>query len=149
MRKAFTLIEVLVASALIAVVALALLQTHSNNTKLIANMHSKYQTKELFTLVLLNADANWDGSKKTLYDMISTKFKINDDETRKWLKDKSINYSQDELSSIDLLDTDLSEFVSNMDGIDKSSLPDITLLVDKVSMDSEDGGASGYTVSLQ
>lgn len=149
MRKAFTLIEVLVASAIISIVALALLQTHSHNTKLIRYMKTQYHTKELFSLVLLNADEKWHNSQKTLYDIIPKKFQINDDDTRKWLKDKSFDYLHDELSSIDLLETDLSEFVSSTNGIDESSLPDITLLIDKVSISGKEGGALGYTVILQ
>ncbi len=149
MRKAFTLIEVLVATAIISIVALALLQTHLNNTKLIRHIDKQYRTKELFSVVLLNANSSWDGSTKTLHTIISRKFNIKDGDTIRWLKSKSIKYDQDELSSINLIDTDLSEFASGVSGIDKSSLPNITLLLDKVSMGTEDGGVSGYTVSLQ
>lgn len=149
MRKGFTLIEVLVAASIIAVVGLALLQTHSNNTKLINRMSGQYHIKDEFSFVLLNAQTKWDGSTKSLYDIISSKFTIKDDETIKWLKNKKVSYDQDELSSIDLLETDLDDLVSSMDGIDKSDLPDITLLVDKVTMDSSSGSAFGYTISLQ
>lgn len=149
MRKGFTLIEVLVAASIIAIVGLALLKTHSTNIKLINRMSGQYHVKDEFSLVLLNAQTKWDGSTKTLYDIISSKFTIKDDDTIKWLKKKKISYNQDELSSINLLETDLEDIVSSVDGIDKSDMPDITLLVDKVSMDSSSGSATGYVISLQ
>ncbi len=149
MRKAFTLIEVLVATAIISVVALALLQTHSNNTKLMRHIDKQYRTRELFSVVLLNAQKSWDGSTKSLHNILSRKFNIKDGDTIRWLKDNSIKYDQDELSSINLIDTDLGEFASGVGNIDKSSLPNITLLLDKVSMGTENGGVSGYTIALQ
>ncbi len=149
MRKAFTLIEVLISAGIISVVGLALLQTHSHNAKLIDTMTSKYHAKEEFSLVLLNAKSKWDGSSKTLYDMVSTKYSFKDDDTIKWLKSKKLDYTQDAFSSVDLLETDLEDFISSMSGMDKSNLPDITILVDKVSMDTSNGSSLGYIISLK
>ncbi len=149
MRKAFTLIEVLVSASIIAVVGLALLQTHSHNTKLMDRMSSKYHIKKEFSLVLLNADKASDGSSKRLYDMLKGKYKFTDDDTIRWLKDKKIDYKQEEFSQVKLLESDLEDFISSVGDIDKASLPDITLAIDKITANSSNGSSLGYTIRLR
>ncbi len=145
MRKAFSLVEVLVASSIASLVGLALLQNHSNNAKLIQTMSQKYQVKEEFSLVLLNADAKFDGSDKLLYDMVASRFKIKDDEFISYLKSKKFSYSHDELSSINLLDMDLEE----LEGLETQNIPKLNLLIDKLSIKATQGSAFGYLVSVE
>lgn len=149
MRKAFTIIEVLVAVSILSIVALGLLQVQSNNIKLINRLTKQYAIKERFSIILMNADTSWDGKSPTLYEMLKTKFSIKDDDTIKKFKDIKIEYAQEEFSKIDLLDTDLEDVISDVGGIDKSELPEIKLLVDKVTMTSDESGASGYLVTLE
>lgn len=149
MRKGFTLVEVLVSASIIAVVGLALLQTHSHNTKLINRMNTKYHIKEEFSAILLNASQNLDGSSKSFYDILRAKYKFKNDDTIRWLKDKRLDYSQDEFSHVNLLENDLEDFISSFGNIDKSSLPDIRLNIDKVSAHTSEGNSLGYLIRLQ
>lgn len=139
----------MVASSIIAIIALALLQTHSNNTKLIRHMDKQYHAKEEFSLILLNGEKNLHGKSITLYDLLRRKFKFSQSDTIKWLKDKKIEYTQKEFSKIDLLETQLSKMALEEAGINKDDMPELKLLIDKVIMDSKDGGAIGFIVNAK
>lgn len=149
MRKAFTLIEVIVAAGIIAIVALGLLQVHGTNTKLIANISTKYQTQEEFSLVLLNADEQWHHTTKSLYDFISKDIKTKDDDIKTLLKKKKFDYSYKEFSKVEILSKDLEEFASSLEGADLDKLPELKLTINKVAITSQEGNAYGYTVSLE
>lgn len=149
MRKAFTLVEVLVSAGIISIVGIALLQSHSTNTKLINRMNKQYHVKEEFSLVLLNANENYSGSSKSIYDFISQKFTIKNDELKKWLKDKSIEYKDKEFSNIKLLDTDIEELIGTAEGLEESDLPDLAFSINRVNAISDKSSTQGFTVKLQ
>lgn len=149
MRKAFTLVEVLVAAGIISIVGLALLQSHSTNTKLINRMSTQYHIKEEFSLVLLNANVNYSGSTKTIYDFVSQKFSIDNDDIRKWLKSRRLSYKDKEFSTIKLTDADMEEITSQVEGLDDSNLPDLVFVINRVKSNTKDGSAQGFKVKLQ
>lgn len=149
MRKAFTLVEVLVSAGIISIVGIALLQSHSTNTKLINRMNKQYHVKEEFSLILLNANENYSGSSKSIYDFISQKFTIKNDELKKWLKDKSIEYKDKEFSNIKLLDTDIEELIGTAEGLEENNLPDLAFSINKVNAISDTSNIQGFTVKLQ
>lgn len=149
MRNAFTLIEVIVAAGIIAIVGLGLLQVHGNNTKLITNMSGKYRIQEEFSLILLNANKDWHHSGKTLYDFISQNFTIKDDDVKSWLKKYEIDYEDKEFSKIDLLSKAVKELSLELEGIDIDKIPELKLVINKVSMTTKDGNGYGYTIGLE
>lgn len=149
MRKAFTLIEVIVATSILSIVALGLLQVHSSNTKLIERMSEKYHLQEEFSLVLLNSNQGWHNSNKSLFDFVSQNIQINNDKLKTWMKNYKVNYTDKEFSKIELLSKDIEQFSSILDGVDIEKLPELKLVVNKISMSTSQGGGHGYTVRLE
>ncbi|NWF66105.1 MAG: type II secretion system protein [Campylobacterales bacterium] len=159
MKKSFSLIEILVAVAIISVVGLALLQSGANNTKLINYMNEKKEMKELFSIVLLNSNEQWHNREKTLYDFVSKKFNIDDDDIRKELKEIRIDYKDDEFSRLDLFaDTDSAQNQldtrANNINTDKNDLIntddfDFKIVINQVFVKGQKDNAFGYTVKLE
>lgn len=138
MRKAFTLIEVLVAVGIISVVVMALLQTKANNAKLTKNIIKQMEVKDEFSLVLLNAKNSYHAKTKTLYDLLKSKFDIKDDDMQRWLKKERFSYAQDEFSQVKI-STD--EFGGDMGSLN--------ILIDKITTISQKGQNVGYTMSVE
>lgn len=149
MRRAFTLIEVIVAAGIIAVVALGLLQVHGTNTKLIANMQNRYHAQEEFSLVLLNANDKWHNSNKSFYDFISQSIQIKNDDLRAWLKKQKIEYRHKEFSKVDLLSKQTKELAASLGDMDLDKIPELRLIINKISTSSTNNNSFGYTVTLE
>ncbi len=145
MRKAFTLVEVLVSVTIISIVVLGLLNSNATNSKLSKNLSNKYAQKSEFSIILLNANENFHGKNKNLYDFVREKFKIKNDDLRSWLKDKKVLYTDKKFSSIKLLELGKEEF----EDIDRENLLDITFNISKVSAMSKNANNSGFTFNLQ
>lgn len=149
MRNAFTLIEVIVAAGIIAIVGLGLLQVHGSNTKLMSNMNQKYHLQEEFSLVLLNSNKDWHHTSKSLYDFVSQGISIREDTTKKWLKDYKIEYKDKEFSKIMLLGKEARELAQSLDNIDIDKVPELKLSIRKISMATKNGNSFGYTIGLE
>lgn len=131
MRKAFTLIEVLFAVIIMSLVGLALLQSSANNTKLIAYNAHKNSFTLLASTFMLNMNDTLHHSTKSLDELLNKKYKF-DDNTREFLKDKSLTFERVERDEITLKKT----FISN---------GRLTFIVTKYSMQG-DFGAYMYTI---
>lgn len=144
MRKAFTLIEVLVASSIIAIVGAALMQTNINNSKLIKSMHRLYFLKEQFSLVLLNADEKMHNKSKNLYDFVSTNIPIKDDDTIKYLKNQKFTYTHKEFSKVELLSSKLKEYLN--ENFDFNANLDMKFTIEKVNIKNKNVNSQGFIV---
>ncbi len=147
MRKAFTLIEVLVSVSIISIVVLGLLSSSATNGKLSKRLSDKYKQKDEFSIVLLNANKNFHNSQKSLYDFLGKKYKIKNDELKTWLKNKKFEYTDKEFSTMKLLDLDIEELTNGE--YDKSMLPDFAFNIQKVKSLTPKGSTIGYTFNLQ
>ncbi len=147
MRKAFTLIEVLVAVGIISLVVMGLLNSNSINGRLSKRLSKQFHQKEEFSIILLNANENFHNKEKNLYSFLRKKFNIKNDELRKWLKDKKFDYTDEDFSQIKLLDLDIEELSGG--AYDKSSMPNLVFNIKKVQASNETGSTLGYTFSLQ
>ena len=101
-RHAFTLIEVMVASILISLVGLSLLQMHQNSTDMSYKMQKKFKNSDW---VLMSAfEAKLEKVKKnTSFDALMKDFKIDKREIRKGLNQKT-TISANLLERIDMAD---------------------------------------------
>ena len=94
MKKGFTLIEIIVAVAILSVVGLALLQIASDKTKLIGAL------KEKSKLPLYLSTAAFHGSKdlhkldKDLYTLLSGSYTIDHDRAKKKLESMKMHYEE-------------------------------------------------------
>lgn len=131
MRKAFTLIEVLFAVMIMSLVGLALLQSSSNNTKLISHNAHKNGFVHLSSIFVLNMDETLHNSSKTLDDLLDKKYKL-DDDTRQFFKEKTYLLKRDNIQEVTLRET----VVTN---------ESLDFLVTKYSMGG-DFGAYMYTI---
>lgn len=155
MKKSFSLVEILIAAAIISVVGLALLQSGANNTKLINYMNEKKEMRELFSIVLLNSNEEWHNREKRLYDFVEKKFNIDDDDIRRELKDIKIDYKDDEFSKLNLFgdsDSEMEDRANNLninedEFINKDEF-DFKIIINRVFVKGEKDNAFGYTVKL-
>ena len=93
MNKSFTLIEVLIAVSIIAIVVTAFLNINEESRFLIDKNLKKLQISHISSLVLLNTDKN-DDKKKIYLDDLAKSFDLKDD-LRRFLKSKKIVLSYD------------------------------------------------------
>lgn len=101
-RNAFTLIEVMVASILISLVGLSLLQMHQNSTDMSYKMQTKFKHADW---VLMSAfEAKLEKAKKnTSFDSLTKDFKIDKRDVRKGLNQK-VSISANLIERIDMAD---------------------------------------------
>lgn len=95
-KKAFTLIEVMIAVMIVSIVIAALLKLRGDTNKLFMNLEKQARYSSLSTLLLYNRDYGLDTTTTTLYDLVNM-FDINDDLRRK-LKHTKITVSYEKLN---------------------------------------------------
>ncbi len=76
-KRAFTLIEVMVAVMIISVVILALLQMFANNTHIFSQLTKQAKMNQYASLFLANPDYGFETKHVNLDDLVSD-FKVND-----------------------------------------------------------------------
>ncbi|MCX6051580.1 MAG: type II secretion system protein [Campylobacterales bacterium] len=76
-KRAFTLIEVMVAVMIISVVILALLQMFANNTHIFSQLTKQVKMNQYASLFLANPDYGFETKHVNLDDLVSD-FKVND-----------------------------------------------------------------------
>jgi len=109
-REGFTLIEVLIATVILAVVGTGLLQISSNYKKNFEFLKRKSQLAYLASIPLIHNNQKYHNSDKTLYQFIEDSYTDIDDDLRRYLDEYKVHYEEEEISSIstgeDLNDTD-------------------------------------------
>jgi len=97
-KKAFTLIEVMVAVMIISVVIMALLQMNANNTHIFSQVKNQ-ETASQYLSLLVGTKYGFDNEKISLEALVSD-FNL-DDDIRRELKHTQIQTSYQILQSID------------------------------------------------
>ena len=100
MRKAFTLIEVMIAVVIISIVIMALIQMFANNTHIFSSLKSKSKINSYVSLFIANDDYGLRDKELDLYDLVSD-FKL-ESELRQELRDTKVEVVYKELDSIDM-----------------------------------------------
>lgn len=131
MRKAFTLVEVLIAAVLVSIAVIGLLQSSQNNLLLIDFAKKKKATNEIFSLILLNENEEWDKSDKDLYEFVKDKFDIKNDDLKTYLKNQKVLYTQEEANLIDLSEAYADELLE----LENTNLQQIQELLPKIQVD--------------
>lgn len=107
-KKAFTLVEVLFAVVLIATIGLALLQSSSNNTKLMRYSTKKRDFIHKFSIFAINMNEDLHNKSKTLFDLLNNKYSL-DDETRRMLKQNTYLLKSENVDTVLLKDSDKAD----------------------------------------
>ncbi|MDR1460722.1 MAG: type II secretion system GspH family protein [Campylobacteraceae bacterium] len=138
MIKAFTLVEVLIAVAIVFTAGLGLLKVSSNSSKLINYAKVKNEANSLFSFALLNDVCSSDVDDN-LYDVIKTKFAIRDDDLISALKEQNLTCESEEIFSMDLADSKEIERTLN-------DIPKIEFVINKISASINDVNTLGYEI---
>ena len=157
-RNAFTLIEVLVSVAILAVVATGLFQISMNSKNNFAFLEQKARFDRLSSIPVMHNDEKYHHKEKTLFDFLRTDYEIKKDEVRKFLKKEKISYEEEEY-------TKFAPFAEGEDATDESSLfgnseedeestsssqaADITLIFDKITVSDKHNSTYVYKIKIQ
>ena len=137
MRRAFTLIEVLVAVVIATIVGAALLRMSSNYLGIFGKMEKKERSSEILSLIAVHADKRFDKSTKSLYDILDNSYDIKNDDLRKRLKDTKVEYKEHLVDTITLGEDAL--------GMSEESFADTGFSDEELA----DEGQSGYAPLIQ
>ncbi len=100
MRKAFTLLEVMVAVVIISVVIMGLLQMRGHNTHIFLSLSQKLEINQHLSFLIGNNDCGFEKESITA-DKLLNEFDM-ETELRQQLKKVKIDLSYQELDAIDL-----------------------------------------------
>ncbi len=122
MRKAFTLIEVLVATVIATISGMALLQMNSNNTHLFKQIQYRSSNSEPISIIALHSDKKYHRTTKSLYDILDNTYDIKNDDLRKYLKDAKIDYTEKVIEIITFGESEMDEESQESQMRDKSEV---------------------------
>jgi len=100
-KKAFTLIEVMVAVMIISVVLASMLKLFSNNSYLLQQLKDQTFQHSLLSLFVSNERYGFETKETTLYSLIEEEFEV-DDALRRELEAKNVKILYRKLKTMDL-----------------------------------------------
>ncbi len=135
-RNGFTLIEVLVSVAILAVVATGLFQIALNSKNNFAFLEQKAQFDRIASIPIMHNDPKYHHQEKSLYEFLREDYDIRQDDVRKALKERKVQYTQEEYARFSLAQELGDTQERGQDENDLQSLPamDMTLLFDKITI---------------
>ncbi len=99
-RKAFTLIEVMVAVLIISVVIMALFEMQGNNSHFFSRFYKKIQVNQMVSFFISNKENGFEKRDVYLDDLLS-EFNL-EDELRRKLKEVKVELDYEELDQISM-----------------------------------------------
>ncbi|SMC10194.1 type II secretion system protein [Nitratiruptor tergarcus] len=96
MKKAFTIIEVMIAVMILALVGTALLKNAGAGLDFMQKISKKEQVIDSISVVVAHRNPDFNHLKKSLYDFVEQEFLIDDIELLKILKGKKFLYQESE-----------------------------------------------------
>jgi len=87
-RRGFTLIEVLISVALLSVAASAIFALSTSQKRVFEFSKERFQVSALSSVIYQNYDEKLDKSTKDIYEIIKSRYSIDNDDIRRYLKDK-------------------------------------------------------------
>ena len=114
-RKAFTLIEVMIAVVIISTVIMALIQMYANNTHIFASFKKQAKINQYASVLISNENYGFKNKSIHLYDMVRD-FDIEDD-LRRELKETKVKVIYKELRTIDMSEQDSDEEIQTSSGL--------------------------------
>ena len=97
-KKAFTLIEVMISVIIVSIVVMGALRLHGQNSDMATYLMKRGNAELDNSLFLTQRAQRYDKSKKSAYDLLIDEFSIKDDKSRNILKkiEKNINITEPE-----------------------------------------------------
>lgn len=109
MKKGFSLIEVLIATVILSVVGIALLQMGSKNQKINRYIDQKSSIAHLASVVGFHHNINFNKTEKTLYDFLKSDYKIDNFDIKKMLEEQKVRYVEQKVATVDFGESNESE----------------------------------------
>ena len=106
-RRAFTLIEVMVAVMIISVVIMALLEMQGNSSHIFSKFSSQIKVSQYSSFFISNKDYGYEDESVSLDDLLN-EFRVEDD-LRRELKEIKAKIVYEELDTIDMSESDEEE----------------------------------------
>jgi len=155
-KQGFTLIEVLVSVVILSVVAVGLFDVSSKGKQNYIFLKEKTEFDRLSSLALMHNDQKkYHNKEKTLYDFIRYDYNIDDDDLRKYLKTKKVNYRHKEVSTFKPLDDKASEEFKeeqaeeDPDAAEVASFITLTLVYEKITISDKHNSTYAYKIYIK
>ncbi len=142
-KRAFTLIEVMVAVMIISVVILALIEMYANNIHIFSGLKKQTQINPYASFFISNPDYGLETKSAVLYDLISD-FKLEDDLQRE-LKNIKVEVVYQMVEQIDLGEyDDMSKDESKQSNgeIDREVKTDVVFEIGKTVVKTKDASTA-------
>jgi prepilin-type N-terminal cleavage/methylation domain-containing protein len=101
MRRGFSLIEVMIATVILAVVGVALLQMGSKNQKIDDYVGRKNSVAHLTSIIGFHHDPKFNNTQKSLYDFLKNDYTIDNMEIKSFLEKRSVRYVEQKVTTVD------------------------------------------------
>ena len=153
-RNAFTLIEVLVSVAILAVVATGLFQIAINSKNNFTFLANKAQFDRLASIPVTHNDPKYHRTEKSLYDFLREDYMIKEDKVIRFLKQKKISYEQENYATFapfsqeNSAQTDETLEEPSSDNLLEQGM-ELTLQFDKITISDKHHATYVYKVQLQ
>lgn len=109
MRKGFSLVEVIIATVIIAVVGISLLEMGTKNQKIDLYIDKKSSLSQYSSIISFHHKSDFNNLDKTLFDFIEKDYDIDHDEVKKFLKSEKVSYKEQEILTLDFGESNESE----------------------------------------
>jgi prepilin-type N-terminal cleavage/methylation domain-containing protein len=109
MRKAFSLMEIMIAVIIISVVGLALLQVNSNSNNLYTIIFDRTKENQIATVGFVEFSDETDKKEQIVYEALKERYEIDNDDIMQDLKEYKIYTAQTLVNSISFSDEENSE----------------------------------------
>ena len=101
MKRGFSLIEVMIATVILAVVGVALLQMGSKNQKIDQYVEGKSAIAHLTSVIGFHHDPKFNKTQKTLYDFLKNDYAIDNTDIKSFLENRQVQYVEQKVMTID------------------------------------------------
>ncbi|BCD68947.1 hypothetical protein [Nitratiruptor sp. YY09-18] len=96
MKKAFTIIEVIIAVVILTLIGIALLKNVGVGLDFMQKIYQKEMVINTMSIVVAQRNPDFNHLQKSLYDFTNQKFLIDDTDLLKILKEKKFTYQENE-----------------------------------------------------
>jgi len=122
MKKSFSLVEVLIAVALVSIAGLSLLETKINTTYTLGLIDNRLEINKVASLLFSKIDRELHKEEKTLEEFTKESYSIDDDELRNYFSEKEFLYLQRKIDFLYFADEDEMNKDSNYENYQESQL---------------------------
>ncbi len=144
----FTLIEVLVSVAILAVVATALLDINSNSKQNFSYLKQRIDFETRSSLAFMHSDPKLHNKDLELYDFVKESYPTLSETLRKELKEYKIHYEHEEaFSTISPNDQNKSS-QDTLDENNPSLSENISLIFDKITLSHQKNSSTLFEITI-